>query len=486
MANKKRKLLSTIESIDVAKAISEAQASLEQDPNISAATKTTMTVLIMLVKLLLDRLGLNSANSSKPPSSDPNRPKKPTKKTTRKPGGQPGHKGKTLEPVDDPDEVICLSIDKRTLPKGQYQPAESEKRQVIDIIIQKRVTEYQAEVLVDAQGQRFVAAFPNEASQRIQYGPSIKAHAVYLSQYQLLPFERIQTYFQDQADIPIGVASLVSFNQQAAERLTMLGVSDSIHQAIGQSPIVHADESSANVGGKRHWFHVASTPLWTHFHVDPLRGYEAMTHAGVLPQVTGVLCHDHWKPYYQLSQCSHSLCNAHHLRELERAWEQDQQQWAEELKQWLLNLNDTVGDAENSLPANEQSKVRQQYREILSKGNKECPAAEDNRPPGKRRGKMKQSKSRNLLQRLVDYEDDVLRFMTTAGVPFTNNLGERDIRMLKLQQKISGCFRSMAGAEAFCQNRGFISTCIKQGVSPAKALINLFDNVAPDFLKRAE
>ena len=484
MAKKKLSNLSIIDSIDVNKTISEAQACLEQDPNISATTKTTMNLLIILVKLLINRLGLNSSNSSKPPSSDPNRLKKSTRKTSRKPGGQAGHKGHTLEPVDNPDEVICLSIDKRTLPKGDYQPTEPEKRQVVELSIKRVITEYQAEVLVDAQGQRFVATFPDEVSQRIQYGPGIKGHAVYLSQYQLLPFERIQRYFQDQAGIPIGVASLVDFNQQAAERLIDLGVSEQIIQSIKQSPVVHADESSANIGGKRHWFHVASTPLWTHYHVDPLRGFDAMVNAGILPHTTGVLCHDHWKPYYQLTQALHSLCNSHHLRELIRAWEQDQQQWAKELKQWLLDLNDKVGGTEKALPIDEQRKAKHQYQKILAAGNEECPAAEDKRPLGKRRGKVKQSKSRNLLQRLIDYEDDALRFMTTENVPFTNNLGERDIRMLKLQQKISGCFRSTSGAEAFCQNRGFISTCIKHGLSPAKALANLFNNIVPDFSEK--
>lgn len=483
MATRKRKSLSTIDSIDVAKTLKEAQACLEQDPSVSTTTKATLTMLIMLVKLLLDRLGLNSTNSSKPPSSDPDRLKQPAQKTSRKPGGQPGHEGRTLTPVDDPDEVIHLSIDKRTLPKGDYWLVEPEKRQVVDILIQRVVTEYRAEVLVNAHGQHFVAAFPSEVTQHVQYGSGIKAHAVYLSQYQVLPFERIQTYFQDQAGIPIGVASLVAFNQQAAEKLTALEISASIQKAIQQSLVVNADESPANVGGQRHWFHVASTPSWTHYHVDPSRGYEAMLNANVLPHVTDVLCHDHWKPYYRWTSAQHALCNAHHLRELERAGEQDQQPWAQVLKQWLLDLNNIVNDAGGVLSERKQLEVRAHYRELLAKGNEQCPATQDNRPPGKRRGKVKQSKSRNLLQRLTDYEDDVLRFMTRVDVPFTNNLGERDIRMLKLQQKISGCFRSLAGAQAFCQNRGFISTCIKQGISPAKALSNLFNNIAPDFIE---
>ena len=172
--------------------------------------------------------------------------------------------------------------------------------------------------------------------------------------------------------------------------------------------------------------------------------------ADVIPAFHGVLCHDHWKPYYTYDQCQHALCNAHHLRELERAWEQDHQDWARELQQLLTTINQAVNAASGALSPGQGRRFRVQYQRILAAGDIESPPPDERlRTPGKR-GRLKRTKSRSLLERLRQFEDDVLRFMVVPEVPFTNNLGENDIRMTKVQQKISGCFRSMEGAETFC------------------------------------
>ena len=207
----------------------------------------------------------------------------------------------------------------------------------------------------------------------------------------------------------------------------------------------------------------------------------AMNEMGVLPDFEGILCHDHWKPYYTYD-CTHALCNAHHLRELERAWEQDEQKWAKQMKTLLEEINSEVLDAGGVLDIKKSREFRESYKKLLKLADIECPEP----PPKKKgkRGRVKKSKSRNLLERLRDFEDDVLRFMETDYVPFTNNLGERDIRMTKVQQKISGCFRSIGGAQIFCRVRSYLSTCRKHGVSSSHALACLFKGTLPDFLLR--
>ena len=196
------------------------------------------------------------------------------------------------------------------------------------------------------------------------------------------------------------------------------------------------------------WFQLLSNDQVVLYQVDGTRGREAMDRMGVLPKYKGILCHDHWKPYYGYS-CTHSLCNAHHLRELERAWEQDGQNWAQQMKTLLVEINKDVSETETQkLSLDKIESYQEQYRSILSEGENECPLAISN---GKKRGRTKQSKSRNLLDRLRKFEGDTLRFMKEPIVPFSNNCAENDLRMTKVQQKISGCFRSFEGAKIFCR-----------------------------------
>jgi len=204
-----------------------------------------------------------------------------------------------------------------------------------------------------------------------------------------------------------------------------------------------------------------------------------MNDISILPKFKGILCHDHWKPYYTY-ECTHALCNAHHLRELTRAWEQDGQNWANQMKGLLETINHKVNEAGGVLDAKTAEKYRQNYRELIKIAEVECPEPERPVKKGKR-GRIKRSKSRNLLERLRDYESDVLRFMDNELVPFTNNMGENDIRMTKVQQKISGCFRSIEGASFFCRIRSFLSTCRKQGIKASYALEGLFRGQLPDF-----
>jgi len=470
-----------LDGIDIDSTLKEMQSVLNNENDLSPALRSMIGVLIVLVKLLSHRMGLNSSNSSKPPSSDPNRLKSTRKRTGKKPGGQKGHPGSTLTQIEAPDEVELIRIDRRSLPKGRYKDIGVEKRQVFDIEIVRHVIEYQAQILEDAQGKRFVAPFPTGVSKAVQYGNTLKAHAVYLSQYQLLPYQRIQEYFGEQLHIPLSQGSLFNFNKEAFVRLADFSAIS--RDKLAGAERVHVDETGINIEGKRHWLHCASNDGWTDFFAHEKRGCKAMDARGILPRFTGVLCHDHWKPYYRYTGCSHALCNAHHLRELTCAHEQDKQVWAGKMKRLLEQMNHAVHDADGSLEKDKARHYRLRYQRLLQQAEIECPAPAQSQHKGKR-GRVKRSKSRNLLERLIGYEDDVLRFMDNPIVPFTNNQGESDIRMTKVQQKISGCFRSMEGAEIFCRVRGYLSTCRKQGLKSSRAMEMLFEGKLPDFVEQ--
>lgn len=427
----------TIDNIDVKATLKRVQVLLDEEPNLSPALRSTLEVLILVVQLMVGRLSLSSRNSSKPPSTDrfPT-PKKPKEGEAKKTGGQKGRVGTTLKKVENPDRIENLPVDRSALPEGEYTEVGYEARQVFNIEIQRVVTEYRAQILEDALGQRFTAAFPLEVSKAVQYGNGVKAQAVYQSQYQLIPYNRVQEYFRDQLQLPISQGSVFHFNQQA-------------HAALEQFEYAHAK-----------------------------RGMDAMESKEVLPHFEGILVHDHWMPYFNL-KCQHALCNAHHLRELTYAHEQENQPWAEAMRTLLLEINEEVKKKEGALSKDQAETHLKAYRKILEAAHTECP--EPIKPAGQK-GRVKKSKSRNLLERLIHFETETLRFMTDPDVPFTNNQGENDIRMTKVHQKISGCFRSQEGADIFCRVRSYLSTCAKNKVSASDALNLLFEGKLPDFL----
>lgn len=467
-----------INNIDIGVALKKVETLLSEEKGLSPAMRSMVELLVLLITLLASRLNRNSRNSSKPPSSDPNRRKERKAKGDRKAGGQKGRVGVTLEKVDKPDRVEVIKVDRRKLPRGKYKEVGYESRQVFDIEISRIVTEYRAEILEGNKGKRFVASFPKGVTKAVQYGRSVKEHSVYMSQYQLIPYKRVQGYFREQIGIPVSEGSIYHFNEEAYDLLETF--EEKVKAELATAEVLHVDETGINTNGDRYWLHSASSNLWTHFSPHEKRGTEAMDSIGILPQFKGILCHDHWKPYYTYD-CMHALCNAHHLRELEGVWEEDKQQWAAEMKTLLEEVNCAVKDAGGLLEASESEKYRQRYRSIVKSAEAECPAPDETNRKGKR-GRVRRTKARNLLERLIEYEDDVLRFMDNKNVPFTNNLGENDIRMTKVQQKISGCFRSLDGAKIFCRIRSYLSTCRKQGVSSSLALKMLFRGELPDFV----
>jgi transposase len=474
-----------IDGIEIDSVLDSTKKLLTEDESISPALRAAIELIMLVVSLLANRLGLNSQNSSKPPSTDFDRKKNSRNKSDNPAGGQKGREGKTLRPFEEPDVVKDIPVNRALLPPGKYRDAGVQCRQVVDIEISRMVTEYRAQILINETGKKFTAEFPQGVNSAIQYGDGIKAHAVYLSQYQLLPYKRIEEYFSDQLNIPISAGALFNFNQKASDLIEKTGAENQIKAALRASPVLHVDETGVNINGKRRWLHCASSLTWTYFHAHDKRGKEAMDAAEILPCFTGILCHDHWKPYYRYILCEHSLCNAHHLRELERAWEQDKQKWANEMRALLTKLCQDVKDNDGKLTPESAHVAREQYREILFEGDKECPPPNEEDRPAGQRGRLKRTKARAVLERLREFENDALRFIEIKDVPFTNNQGENDIRMTKVHQKISGCFRSQNGADMFCLLRSYISSCRKQDVSASEALRLLFKGRLPDIFSSA-
>lgn len=316
--------------------------------------------------------------------------------------------------------------------------------------------------------------FPEHINQPIQYGARVKSHASYFNQYQHIPFERLQEIFQDCFHISLSQGSLVRFNQKCAQQVSPCV--EAIKQHIIISPVSQFDESGMRVNGKLHWLHVASTATCTYYEIHAKRGSQAMDEIDILPVFQGIAIHDHWKPYLTYTSCTHGLCNAHHLRELEFIIDRYQQKWADQMIALLLTIKDKVDEyrlnGDCQLGQKLVNQYEQEYDRILTAGLVEIPQLPPSQKP--KRGKQKQHKAKNLLDRLQNFKASVLLFMVNFNVPFTNNLPEQDIRMCKLKAKISGSFRSNSGAEDFSKIRSYISTAKKQGQNVLDALMQAF------------
>lgn len=463
----------TIGKVNITTAIAEIQQQMESDPAVSPAMVRSINILILVIQLLMERMNISSSNSSLPPSKDPKRKKRVSparKKSDKKPGGQEGHEGETLKKVETPDEVIELTIDRRTLPnRTDFKSLGFEARQVIDVTLSCVVTEYRAEVLGDSAGNQYVATFPESVSKAVQYGSVVKSLAVYFSQGQLIPYNRVQQVFEDQFGMKISQGSIANFNKEAYEKLS--GFELSLVKSLKKSEVLNADETGIKIGESGHWLHVLCTPKSTYFFPHEKRGKDAIDAMGILKNFKGVLCHDHWKPYLTYD-CEHSLCNAHHIRELQWVTDFKKQKWAKFMQDLLTTINKETHACGGKLSEKRQEQYIEKYREVLKAAKRECPltvAAIGHK------GKIAQSKERNLLDRLEAYENETLLFMKKSNVPFTNNAAERDIRMAKVQQKISGCFRSMNGAKYFCRIRSYLLTGSKRGHSPFAQIVKLFE-----------
>jgi transposase len=357
----------------------------------------------------------------------------------------------------------------------------SETRQVIDLPpIRAEVTAHRVEVAHCACGKRHVGQFPAGVTQAVQYGAHVKATAVYLTQYQQLPVDRTAQALRDVFGLALSAGTVQNTIGDAARRLTPMVAR--INRALQAAPVVNFDETSMHVGRAQQWLHSASTTTLTWYGAHRKRGKEALDDFGILPGFKGVAVHDGWKPYAHYD-CVHALCNAHHLRELIFIAETTKQPWAEEMIALLrtakVEADSSLARGKKRLAPRRITHYLSRYQTLIAEAWKLNPQQERDPTRVDKRGIVKQSFTYNLLARLARYADAVWRFITDLRVPFDNNQAERDIRMPKLKQKISGCFRTDQGFDAFCTIRSYLASLRKQQHPLFQALVHTFSgNVA--------
>jgi len=422
------------------------------------------------VQSLRDQVTKNSRNSGKPPSSDGLRkPRNLRQESGRQPGGQKDHPGHTLKMVEQPDHVKLHAVttcDHCSTDLTSIEPYEYERRQVFDIPpMRLETTEHRAEIKVcPGCGQQVKGHFPATVNYPVQYGSRLKAQASYLNIYQLIPLARTCELLEDFYGHRPSEAFVLAANNAIVHQIEpSLAI---IKQQLINAEVVHFDESGLRVEGQLHWLHVASTKALTYYGVHGKRGQEGMRAMGILPFFEGRAVHDHWQSYFIFEQCQHALCNAHHLRELQFILEQYQQSWAQHMRQLLLDIKaavETTPPDHISLPPQRLIHFGQRYDKLIAQGLKTNPPPDT--PATKKRGRKKQSPAKNLLDRLQKHKSQVLAFMADFRIPFDNNLAERDVRMVKIKQKVSGSFRTFTGAETFCAIRSYISTARKHGLN---------------------
>lgn len=465
----------------------EFQVIYDQGPDAVYALIVAMQAQIQaLTRRVLEleaRLNKDSHNSSKPPSSD-GLAKKPTKPRSlrehkgRAPGGQPGHGGRTLERIENPDRTLITGAGNCTICGQSLHGAQivrQERRQVLDLPpMRLEVTEHQALSCIcphchsPSRGE-----FAAGVTQPVQYGPGVLGLCVYLNQYQLVPFARTEQLVADLFGRSPCEGTLASALAHCYKALAP--VNAFIKEAIVSAPVGRFDETGIRVNKRLHWLHVASTPELTWYSHHTKRGREAIRDLDILPRFGGVSVHDAYVSYQSEDYpCTHALCNAHLLRELTGLWETSRQTWTKQMIALLCCLKRAKETAQaggrQALEAALLHRFTKVYRQIVERGLRLNPRPE----PSGRKGRPARGPTRSLLERLQTHESAVLRFAFDFRVPFDNNLAERDLRMTKVRLKISGCFRHESGADQFCRIRGYISTIRKQGQDVIGALRALF------------
>lgn len=443
--------------------LEEKIAALEQD---NLLLRNENTELRRLLQQALDKLNKNSSNSSKPPSTDIVRTKSLRISTGKKAGGQKGHSGTTLQISETPDKVVvhkaneCSGCGKDISGVGGLR---YERRQVYDIPpIKMAICEHRSEIKCCPHCQKEnKGIFPAEVSHCTQYGSNLKQFAVYFTQYQLLPLGRSAQLIEDITGHNLSAATLVNINENCSSQLN--GFIEALKDNLQKAPVIHSDETGFYYQSKRNWLHVAATEYLTYYFAHEKRGKEAMDAMGILPAYKGNVMHDYWKSYLDYL-CMHSLCNVHHLRDLTFCHEQENSRWAADMKALLLEMKQVTESSKElglqSLDEQQQQQLTAKYNLLVEDGYRQHPLAE--KVAGKR-GAIKKSKPQNLLERFKNHREDIIRFIRDFRVPFGNNLAEQAVRMMKVKQKISGCFRSKEGATSFANIRSYIDTMRKNG-----------------------
>jgi len=447
-----------------------------------ANLKLQLQVSEAKVKELQGRLKKDSHNSHKPPSSNPlaRKPRSSRTKSEKPSGGQVGHVGRTLMQVATPDTVVshrptvceCCQSDLRA-----EQAEVKERRQVHDLPqLRLQVEEHQAEEICCPVCQHINrGTFPEGVNAPAQYGPNMQALAVYFSQFHLLPMERTCEALEDICGARISEGTLINWIQEAMKRLGP--TVERIKELLRRAKLLHGDETGIHIKKLLHWIHVACTSFLTYYSWHRKRGKEALESIGIWPNFEGRAMHDRWQSYDQYKECDHSLCGSHLSRDCISVVEQEQQAWAQDMHDLLLLMEKTADywrdQGAKAVPQPERESWFALYFHILAMGFANHPPPDVAQLP-KQKGKRKQSASKNLLDVFLKRAENILAFMEDLSIPFTNNQAERDLRMIKVQQKISGTFRSENGATAFCVIRSYLSTMRKQGRPMLAALAAVF------------
>ncbi len=444
--------------------------------------QATIAELQARITFLEAKLAADSTNSNRPPSSDglskgSPKPRSLRQKSGKKPGGQPGHPGTTFAWSENPDHVIVhappshCDACKSPLP----EPTRFASRQVADLPeVRYVITEHRAMESQCSCGKLHRGVFPDGVNAPMQYGPKIDAVAVYLTQQHMLPLQRTSAIINDLFDLSFSEKTVLQAVADAAEFLAP--TVDTIADALRNAPVAHADETGIRIESKLHWMHTVGTSLLTWVGCHKKRGQVAMNAFGILPHFRGTLVHDGLESYRSYKKCTHGLCNQHHLRELKALAEDHKQPWAEQMGKLLQEACHEVNVSDDgTLPQKQIKKYRSRYEAILRIGERKHPV----RTPSGKRGRTKQSSATNLLRRLREHADEVWRFAADPKVPFTNNLAEQAVRMPKVKQKISGGFRTQAGATRFCVIRSYLETLRKQGENLIDALTQAFQGTVP-------
>ncbi len=421
---------------------------------------------------LREQVNKNSQNSHKPPSSDgygkkPALPQSSGKKT----GGQFGHKGRTLKMVETPDHIIVHSPNACACCQKVFSAADvckiGQRGQVFDLPEPRLIVTEHQQGIVYCCGQLHKGIIPQEASQPVQYGSKIRSLSVLLNNDYKIPFEKIEQLLGDLYDCSYNESTAISHNQVFYNALAP--IEEIIKAHILSSQVVHFDETGMRVEGKLHWFHTASTDLFTSLFVHKNRGKLALTAPeSILPDFKNWAVHDCWASYFDFKGCSHALCNAHIIRELQ-ALIDNGSNWAVQMKQFLLELFQISLKATQIVPLKDD--WVQKYKNICKIAD-----AEEPQPIKGKKGKSKNSKGRNLLNRLVTHQDGILAFAFELPIPFTNNQAERDIRCLKTKQKVAMSFRTFDGAKIYARIQSFISSLRKHNINVFKAINDVFNN----------
>ena len=438
------------------------------------------------LQVLQARQAKNSRNSSQPPSSDGYK-KAPRTQSLRKSGnkpsgGQSGHDGHTLPAVEHPDRTETHEADtcrQCQASLAEIEPMGYEERQVFDIpALHIEVTSHRVAIKRCPQcGAQTKGTFPSGVTQAVQYGPEVKTWSAYFTNQHHIPVERTTQIFEDLVHHRVSEATVLKASQELSE--CVAESTQAVKALLRNGEVVHVDESGLRVQGKLYWLHVASTDSLTDYEVHAKRGKAAMDDGGILDGFKGTAVHDHWKPYFKYNECNHALCNAHHLRELQCMETQYEQPWAKEMTTLLVEIKKAVEATPpqaTSLPSARLADFERRYAAIVTEGFDANPPAPSpvSEGQGQKRGRPKHAPPLNLLLRLRDFSAQVLAFMYDFDVPFDNNQAERDVRMVKVKQKVSGGFRTIDGAKQFSRIRGYISTARKNSQNVFEAIRDAF------------